>query len=315
MEIKKNTFAAATLIASLGLAGQSSALSVAGSTGALQVDRLSGHVQVDPLPSSIQVTGGTANATGPAFDIQLNYINTPSASEAAAFASAEATWESLITNYKEAYPNSSVIINVNLGVIDGAGGILGSAGPTNGFALPNYFYTSQGSMTFDTADIPGLGSAFETVVLHEMGHVLGIGTLWSASTATGNAVLGRQELYVNGSGQYTGANGLAAYNSEFSQAGAFVPVELGGGSGTANGHWNEVDGDVGNTGIVSNIEPGPFNDFRHELMTGWLNPNSNFISTLTVQGMQDLGYDVVPEPSSLALLGLGGLLVARRRRG
>jgi hypothetical protein len=48
-------------------------------------------------------------------------------------------------------------------------------------------------------------------------------------------------------------------------------------------------------------------------MSGWLNSPA-FFSGLTIQGMQDLGYDVVPEPSSLALLSLGGLLVARRRR-
>jgi hypothetical protein len=207
---------------------------------------------------------------------------------------------------------TGVTINVNLGNIDGVGGTLGSAGPNTANVTTNYLYTNTGSMTFDTSDIPGLGSAFEDVVLHEMAHVLGIGTLWSASAVTGNAVLGRQELYVNNSGQYTGAFGLAAYNAEFNQVGAFVPVELGGGSGTANGHWNEVNGGGVNTGIVSNIS---LQDFQDELMTGWLGPNATFISTLTIQSLQDLGYEVVPEPSSLVLFGLGfGPLILRWRR-
>ena len=255
------------------------------------------------------------------FNIALNFINAPTASEATAFANAEATWESIIQGYQiDDIFSTTVNIDVNLAPIDGPGGILGSAGPqavklnaAQTAVTSTFLYTQLGAMTFDTADTPGLGSSLGDVILHEMGHVLGIGTLWSSS---GVGIGGRQELYVNNTGQYTGAAGLAAYNSEFGQAGASVPVELGGGGGTANGHWNEVDGGGGLTGIVSSIEPGPNNDFRNELMTGWLNAPA-FISSLTTQSMIDLGYVVsaIPEPTTLLLGGMSfALLVTRRRR-
>ena len=223
----------------------------------------------------------------PGFDIVLNNICGPlSGAETAAFAAAEATWESIITGYSDTVASNTLTIDSCIGPIDGPGGILGFAGPT--FAkggTTNFLYTNEGDMTFDSADTPGLGGALADVILHEMGHVLGIGTLWSSSDV---GFPGFQELYVNGSGAYTGAAGLAAYNAEFSQAGASVPVELGGGGGTANGHWNEVDGGAGSTGIVSNVTG---QDMRFELMTGWLNAPT-FISTLTSQSMMDLGYEV-----------------------
>ncbi len=258
-----------------------------------------------------------SNAATLGFDIILNYNNTPTASEQAAFEAAEATWESIITGYQiDDIDNTNLTIDVNLAPIDGAGGILGSAGPStaklnaaNSDVTSTYLYTSTGDMTFDTADTGALEMAgsLSGVILHEMGHVLGIGTLWSSSSV---GFAGRQELYTNASGQYTGAFGLAAYNSEFDQTGSFVPVELGGGAGTANGHWNEVDGGAGPTGIVSNITG---QDFRDELMTGWLN-SPLFISSLTTEGMRDLGYTVVPEPTSGLLVLLGCLPLLRRKR-
>jgi len=45
---------------------------------------------------------------------------------------------------------------------------------------------------------------------------------------------------------------------------------------------------------------------------GLVNPNSN---NATAAFPVVNGFSIVPEPSSLALLGLGGLLIARRRRG
>lgn len=113
---------------------------------------------------------------------------------------------------------------------------------------------------------------------------------------------------------YTGANSLAAYRTEFNQPGAaFVPVEMGGGGGTADGHWNEVDVGADLTGLVSNVSG---QDMAYELMTGWLNLDQPyFISNLTRGSLQDLGYNVVPEPSAAAFgfVVLAGLGLARRR--
>ncbi len=266
-----------------------------------------------PRPAS-----GGASTLG--FDIDLIFHNVPTAGELAAFQSAEATWESMIRGYQiDDIFSTTVTINVYLDTIDGAGGILGGAGPTyaklnaaQDDLTPTFLYTDEGDMVFDTADTPALITAglFDEVILHEMGHVLGVGTLWSGSLYS---IFGRQELYVFNSGQYTGAAGLAAYNAEFGQSGTFVPVELGGGSGTANAHWDEINGGAGLTGRVSNIEPPIYNDMAFELMTGWLNSPQAFISSLTSQSMIDLGYLVVPEPSSWLLGSLGLICFVRRR--
>lgn len=264
-----------------------------------------------PLPPA--VTG---------FDIQLQFNDTPTAAEALAFAEAEAVWESLIVGYLEGDINSQIVtIEVNLELIDGPGdangNILGSAGPTlvktNAAVTalsPQFLYTDEGTMTFDTFDTADLANAgaLDDVILHEMGHVLGIGTLWSSTGAIASAT-GRQELYVDGSGDYTGTSGLAAYNHEFNQTGIAVPVELDGGGGTADSHWNEPLFGSSNTGITSSVTG---QDFRFELMTGWLN-SPTFISSLTLGSLQDIGYAMVPEPASAMLLVVGVSLMSTIR--
>lgn len=255
------------------------------------------------VPVTVETASSVPSILAP-FTITLDYSTSPTApnaTELAAFSSAKATWESIITGYKENFPGITLNIKVKLAPNDGPGGILGSAGPSSGFATASYFYANTGQMSFDTADTAALAGSgnLNAVILHEMAHVIGVGTLWSASAATTPPVIGKQELYVNGSGQYTGAFGLAAYNSEFGQVGASVPVELDGGAGTANAHWNENPGGAGLTNIVN----GAGKDMTNELMTGWLN-SPTFISTLTIQSFQDLGYNVaaIPETSSFALM-------------
>lgn len=121
-------------------------------------------------------------------------------------------------------------------------------------------------MEFDSADAAYQISngTFGDLILHEMSHVIGSRTLWSGSAA---GAPGYQELYVSGSGQYTGAEGLAADQNEFvgQSAATFVPVELGGGPGTANGHWDKMDGGGSPTGITR-VSDGA--DLRDMLMTG-----------------------------------------------
>lgn len=228
------------------------------------------------------------------------------------FQEAKTIWEQIIPSYingnQGAASFSGITITATIGAMDGPGGVLGSAGPTWGaYDDAGFLLATAGEMEFDQADIDGLGSHFTTVILHEMGHVLGLGSLWTYNN-----------LYVTGSGQYTGAAGLAAYRAEFQQPDAtYVPVELNGGPGTADGHWAEVEGGTGMTGLVSVISGS---DMAYELMTGWLNTDQPyFISNVTRGSLRDLGYDVallpVPEPSSLLLAGMVLCLwVFRRRR-
>ncbi|MEZ5774976.1 MAG: leishmanolysin-related zinc metalloendopeptidase [Hyphomicrobiaceae bacterium] len=147
--------------------------------------------------------------------------------------------------------------------IDGPGGILGQAGPDwirTSSKLPYH-----GVMFFDSADVASMhsGGTLTDVVLHEMGHVLGFGTLWSY-------------LGLSSGIRYTGAHALTEYRSLTGDSGAtFVPLENGGGPGTAYSHWEEQL-------------------FDNELMTGYLGGfgSGNPISRTTIGALQDLGYTV-----------------------
>ena len=117
------------------------------------------------------------------------------------------------------------------------------------------------------------------------------------------------------------------WKTEFSQASAtFVPIEADGGQGTANGHWNEIAGGAGLTGITDTLG----RDMRNELMTGWLNAPS-FLSRMSVAQFADIGYVVdytklafinaninnavtVPEPTSLVALAAVALIGYRHKR-
>ncbi|RYD52489.1 MAG: PEP-CTERM sorting domain-containing protein [Verrucomicrobiaceae bacterium] len=250
------------------------------------------------------------------------------------FEGAASFWNTTILGYDLIYDGigqvrpHSLTINVSVPAIDGVGGVLGSAGPQTAAYYDNnpvgaptlaLLYAATGSMQFDAADVNNMigNNTFFGVVLHEMAHVMGIGTLWTQNTDLAGA--GTYNLYAVGSGQYYGPNALAGWQNEFGQSGAtYVPVELGGGSGTANGHWNEVDGGGVSTGFVSNITGL---DFSKELMTGWAS-NPFFLSTVTLGGLDDLGYIVdyskaglIPEPATgMLVVAASGLALRRRRR-
>ncbi len=236
--------------------------------------------------------------------ITLNVTGGLTASQQTVLTNAKSFWETTLTGYKPGISLTGPTITASGAAIDGAGGILGSAGPTGAVFQGGYFLSSAGQMQFDTADLTILETSgqLQSVFLHEMAHVLGFGTLWTLNGA-----------YVDGSGQFTGASALAHYKTEFNQPSAtFVPVELGGGANTENSHWNEVDGGTANTGIVD----GQNRDFKLELMTGWLN-SPTFVSNTTKASFEDIGFtsnlSVVPEPSSFALFAVSVFAVRRLR--
>lgn len=244
-----------------------------------------------------------AGASATPFTINFSFSGSVTPSQQAIITSAGNTWMSLLPNYQAGINISSLNILADGSAIDGGGGVLaGSFAPATttqgGFVL-----ATSGTIQFDSADLANMESngTLLTVALHEVAHIMGFGTLW-----TNNGV------YVSGSGQYTGPNALTVYKTEFNQPSAtYIPVELGGGSGAANGHWDEVDGGACCTGRVS-----AQGDMTNELMTAWVG-SSTYLSNTTVYSFVDLGYATaaVPEPATVGLISAGlGLIGFLRRR-
>lgn len=224
----------------------------------------------------------TATAVGSDFDIELVFQTSVTTSQRAAFESSVARWRRIIThdigdvNVQTAAngctPAINAVINdvriyVTLEAIDGPGKVLGSAGPC--FIQSESKLPIVGAMRFDTADLASLenNGRLEDVILHEMGHVLGVGSLWNTKS-----------LLVGGGGSdpfFTGSEAIARFNSVGGTAytGSKVPVENTGGGGTADSHWRE-------------------SVFNNELMTGFINNGPNPLSVITIGSLQDLGYTV-----------------------
>ena len=195
-------------------------------------------------------------------------------------------------------------------------------------------------MFFDSADAGR--DDFDAGVLHEMGHALGIGSVWELNgiidpTIAPEANIHRGLLSLrNGTFQYTGEHALRGFREQSGHFRAnFVPTENDFGPGTALGHWES-----------DNWFFNPRFGNRSELMIGFSTGRPTFISEATWGSLADIGYAVegftdgflpnepgrpvfpkrgfgpqfnqlaaVPEPSSVALisLALSGLLVRRRR--
>ena len=150
-----------------------------------------------------------------------------------------------------------------------------------------------GVMQFDTADLLRMETdgSLESVIFHEVGHVLGMGTLWEDMSL------------LDGAGTvnpvFTGRNAMREFATVIgSNEPTPVPVENKGGPGTRDGHWRE-------------------SVLGAELMTGFLGAAPNPVSRVTIAAMQDMGYEVnfdaadafaLPSPLELALIGIGAIV-------
>lgn len=239
--------------------------------------------------------------------IQYNFDPSVSTEHRGVFDAAKAFWETVITGCQD---NVSRTVTVTASTFEEAadtnGSItLGSAGPSSATVSgTNHVITSTGSAEFNThPDAMAYGSFSEDVIRHELGHILGIGTLWT-----------NNNVYTNGTGRFTGANAVAAYNMEFGQTGNFVPVELQGGGGTVDGHWDE--GASGAPTVVAGPNMGKSLD--NELMTGNSDGGVEYLSDTTLGSLRDIGFTTipyaVPEPSAMFLLAFGLPLTFSRRR-
>ena len=229
--------------------------------------------------------GAAARAIRSAYTIEVRFMGGLTATQKAAFKKAADRWTKVIVGDLPSVMVGGELIDDLLieakGIaIDGSAGILGQAGPTNlrpASAGASAFLPAKGIMQFDTADLADMEAdgTLVDVITHEMGHVIGIGTIWEdkgllAGAGTSNPT-------------FTGAKAKKAFGVLKGKGPTPVPVENSGGQGTADSHWRE-------------------SVFKNELMSGFISESGNPLSRVTVASLKDLGYRVklsAAEPYSL----------------
>lgn len=242
------------------------------------------------------------------FDIEVVILDGGTQNQEDAFFAAATTWENIIIkdlpdfDYSgnpsaadECFTGKPLItdviddvrIFVRISAIDGPGGTLGQAGPCssrfaplnpsdpNSPPIPGAFFPIYGQMQFDEADLTQLESngSMNAVILHEMAHVLGLGTLWNGKGLLQNPSLPNNQ---GADTHFTGDDAIAAFDAEGGAAfvGSKVPVENQAGPGSGDSHWRE-------TNLTS------------ELMTPFLNSGTqNPLSSITIASFADMGYGV-----------------------
>jgi subtilase family serine protease len=212
----------------------------------------------------------TLPATGSGFQITLSLSGFTS-SQVAIFHQATARWSEIIRgDIPDVLYNGVLIDDLRISArarsIDGVGRVLGQAGPTAfraGTSLPYL-----GMMEFDSADMANMeqNGTLLTAVFHEIGHILGFGTIWT-----------RKSLLAGAGGAaptFLGKQATAVYNDLFHANAAGVPVEgNSSGVGSRDSHWSETA-------------------FRNEVMSPYLSGATHPASQVTIASMADLGYVV-----------------------
>lgn len=238
-----------------------------------------GNIAYDPMNGTGDTDSTTGGYTMTVTDLghgegtsnfQIELVTSGfSDTEKAILNQAAARWCEVITGdlpdvVYQGRPIDDLVIDISAIAIDGEGNILGRATPTvfRPGGLP-----CRGMVEIDSADLADLESRnilFDTV-LHEMGHVLGIGVMWDQMGLLGGT---------SADPRFLGPQANAAYAGMVGKKATKVPVEAGGGAGTALSHWRE-------------------STFVTELMTGWTQDAPPMpLSAITVGSLGDLGYQV-----------------------
>lgn len=239
------------------------------------VDTFSPGPAPQPVPAP-PLAGGAGDG---GFSIRVSWVGTPDPRASPAVDAVVARWRRAITGDLpnvtldmpadacwDGQPTSretvdDLLVYVRVVAIDGPSGTLARAGPCmvrGGRGLP-----VVGVIELDSADLGRSATTVQSVLAHEFGHVLGIGTLWEYKSLLHGKDTG-DPLFL----------GATARDAHAAMGGSgLAPVENTGGEGTKHGHWRE-------------------STFRTELMTGWINAGTNAMSTLTIASLRDLGYAV-----------------------
>ncbi len=228
------------------------------------------------------------------FDMDVVVVGSPTEGQRAAIAEAADWWMAILAEME--LPDVPLVGEAQLGcsgtfteeeiggaiddllvvasvqTLDGPGGILAGARPCSvreGSMLP-----FLGIVQFDKDDMASFEGSSDLIelIVHEIGHVLGIGTIWPDF-----GLLREPSLQSPGADtHFAGPLAIAAFNEAGgdSYTDAKVPVENQAGQGSGDSHWRQ-------------------SVFVTELMTPFASIGTpDPLSAITIQSLADMGYTV-----------------------
>ena len=285
-QLQSRTYSYRILNPSVATVSQTGVVSGVGSgTTTMVVTTGTGSVSVPISVAALRVAG---------FVIDLRFVGNVPATVRAAAAQAAARWEQTISAPLIPYhiivgadtcgkgipavdtTETNMMIIVQADSIDGRANIVGEGGPCV-IRDDSPQLTALGTLTIDTADVAGLSQQglLVATITHEMGHILGIGTLWDETSYASlvSGLGGANPVFTGHAARVASAElGFTADSS------LGVPIENTGkvGDGTRDSHWRA-------------------SVFGHELMTGSIHSGLNPLSLVTIDALGDFGYPVVQE--------------------
>jgi hypothetical protein len=170
------------------------------------------------------------------------------------------------------YIVDDLLVFVKIAPVDGISGILGGAGGcvvtnqemavlVNGTVINNAYFVRVGMISLDVYDADRLNSQGRllAVMMHELGHLLGIGSLWSMPFYH----FTDEVPYYNGAGAKAGLALISPYPEHGPNGEPYVEQ---------GAHWADKK-------------------YGIELMTGYLS-GTNRLTPLTLGALQDFGFQV-----------------------
>ncbi len=201
--------------------------------------------------------------------IDLEFVGNFSENQKLAFRQATQRWGSIIRgDLPPATINGKRIEGISITAraleIDGPHNRLAQASPIH--LRPDSLLPATGIMEFDSVDLKLIeeNGSLLNVIIHEMAHVLGFGSLWERK--------GLLQDIGTDNPTFIGKNVMREYAKLIGENQLVpVPIENMGRQGTQYGHWRE-------------------SIFGNELMTGYIDNGPNPFSRMTIASFQDLGY-------------------------
>lgn len=278
-------------------------------------------------PSRLEVTVGGREVEP--YDVDLVFVEPGTSSQNQIVRQAAARWEAVIGRGAADFDYSAnpaaagscgpgsppvndviddVRIYVTIDSIDGPGdsegNIVGQAGPcawrlavfqAPGGASQDTIHREvlRGYIVLDEYDVDQLErqGLLQTVVTHEMAHVLGFGTLWDNHGRLRDPSLPDNP---NADTHFEGPLTVAAFDnaggSEYT--GSKVPVENSGLEGSADGHWRES--------VMEDELMGPFLAF-----------GAQPLSAITLESLYEIGYEINLREAESYAFSMGGVETPR----